>query len=217
MLNTQFISFKSEKANNPFAPEWEYVITEQTIEKINYKNLSKFLLKIEKEIIKKFKSSHDGYTGLGNKSVTSRYKYYNLFNYKNEEIIKLKKYIIEAHNNLLINYKLLLPNNLWAQCWFNVLRKGEQIKPHIHGTDPNCYLSGHFMVKCQETNTIFINPQNQINEPSIYKSNNKEGKMTLFQSCIPHYTDKQIDKEERISIAFDLSLKEINSNYIKIK
>lgn len=217
MLNTQFISFKSEKANNPFAPEWEYVITEQTIEKINYKNLSKFLLKIEKEIIKKFKSSHDGYTGLGNKSVTSRYKYYNLFNYKNEEIIKLKKYIIDAHNNLLNNYKLPLPNNLWAQCWFNVLRKGEQIKPHIHGTDPNCYLSGHFMVKCQETNTIFINPQNQINEPSIYKSNNKEGKMTLFQSCIPHYTDKQIDKEERISIAFDLSLKEINSNYIKIK
>jgi len=217
MLNTQFISFKSEKANNLFAPEWEYVITEQTIEKINYKNLSKFLLKIEKEIIKKFKSSHDGYTGLGNKSVTSRYKYYNLFNYKNEEIIKLKKYIIEAHNNLLNNYRLPLPNNLWAQCWFNVLRKGEQIKPHIHGTDPDCYLSGHFMVKSQETNTIFINPQNQINEPSIYKSNNKEGKMTLFQSCIPHYTDKQIDKEERISIAFDLSLKEINSNYIKIK
>jgi len=216
MLKTKFIIFKSEKAQNPFAPEWEYIITEQTVNKINYKDLSKFLLKLEKELIKKIKPSNDGYTGLGNKSITSRYKYFNLLNFKNKELTKLKKYIIEAHNNLLNNYKIPLPKNLWIQCWFNVLRKGEKINPHIHGTSPDSYLGGHLMVQCQETKTVYINPQNQINEPIVYNSNNEEGKLTLFQTCIPHYTDEQVNKKERISIAFDLSLKQNNNNFIKL-
>ena len=45
---------------------------------------------------------------------------------------------------------------------------------------------------------------NQINDPETYKSKNEVGKITLFQNCIPHYTDIHQDEKERITIAFDL-------------
>ena len=37
------------------------------------------------------------------------------------------------------------------------------------------------MVQCQDTKTIYVNPQNQINEPIKHESNNEVGKLTLFQ------------------------------------
>ena len=96
------------------------------------------------------------------------------------------------------------------------MKKGEQIKPHIHGTEPNIYLGGHICVQCDNTSTHYINPVNQINEPEIYSSNNEVGKITLFQNCIPHYTDIHKGNKERITIAFDLALIKVTNNYIKI-
>ena len=64
--------------------------------------------------------------------------------------------------------------------------------------------------------TYYINPINQINEPEIYKSENKIGKITLFQNNIPHYSDEHKFNEKRITIAFDLSLKKNNDNFLKI-
>ena len=55
-------------------------------------------------------------------------------------------------------------------------------------------------------------PVNQINEPEIYKSKNLTGKISLFQNCIPHYTDIHNGKKERITIAFDLH---VNENVLK--
>jgi hypothetical protein len=217
MFETQFVTFKSEEAETPFAPQWEYIITEQIINKMNYKTLTSFLLKKEKELTKKYKASGDGFTGLGKNSITSRYKHYNLFSYNNTDLKNLKKFILEAHDKLLKTYNIPLPKELWIQCWFNVMRKGEEIKPHLHGTASDSYLGGHFMVQCDDTRTIFINPQNQINDPMTYSSLNKKGKLTIFQTCIPHYTDKQTNKKERISIAFDLSLKKTSENFIRIR
>jgi len=196
----QFILFKSEPRKTPFAPEWEYTLAEQVLKKVNFKSLSRYLLKKEKQIIKSTSVINDGYTGLGKKSVTARFNSFNVFTFKNKEI-----------------YKIKIPKELWIQSWFNVMRKGEKIKLHIHGTSPNTYLSGNLMVQCQDTKTIYVNPQNQINEPIKHEGNNEVGKLTLFQTCIPHCTDKQTNAQERISIAFDLSPDQVNKNYIKIK
>lgn len=213
----QFILFKSEPRKTPFAPEWEYTLAEQVLKKVNFKSLSRYLLKKEKQIIKSTSVINDGYTGLGKKSVTARFNSFNVFTFKNKEIDKIKKEIIKAHEMFLNNYKIKIPKELWIQSWFNVMRKGEKIKLHIHGTSPNTYLSGNLMVQCQDTKTIYVNPQNQINEPIKHESNNEVGKLTLFQTCIPHCTDKQTNAQERISIAFDLSPDQVNKNYIKIK
>ena len=213
----QYILFRSEPRKTPFAPEWEYVLAEQTLKKINFKSLSKYLLNKEKQIIKNSSVTNDGYTGLGKKSVTARFNSFNLFLFKNKEVNKIKQAIIKAHEMFLNNFKIKPPNELWIQSWFNVMRKGEKIKLHIHGTNSDTYLSGNLMVQCQDTKTIYVNPQNQINEPIKHESKNEVGKLTLFQTCIPHCTDKQTNTKERISIAFDLSPHQVNKNYIKIK
>mgnify|MGYP003153564127 CR=1 FL=1 len=59
-------------------------------------------------------------------------------------------------------------------------------------------------MQVQDTSTWYINPVNQLNDPELYESKNEVGKITLFQTCLPHYTDKQVSNTPRITIAFDL-------------
>ena len=81
------INFKSLPKDNPFAPEWNYVIGEDFLHNINFNSLSKFLLSKEKEILK-YESAKDdsgnvsdGFTGLGENSTTSKFKSYNVLNF----------------------------------------------------------------------------------------------------------------------------------------
>lgn len=217
----KIVNFKSLPKKNYFAPEWDYYIIENIIKKVNFKSLSKFLLKKEKELLKITKpilkaSTVDGYTGLGENSITSRYASFNVFNFKNKEIYKISKEIINIHKTLLNFLKIETPKNLWIQCWFNVMRKGEFIKPHLHSFDPSTYLGGHICVQVQNTHTKYINPINQLNDPEIYTSENEVGKITLFQNNIPHFTNIHNCDKERITIAFDLALEKKENNYIQL-
>ena len=217
----KIINFKSAQKNNFFAPEWNYYIFESKIHKINFNNLSKCLLKKEKEILKlpptfKVGKITDGYTGLGKNSTTMRFNRYNVFNWKNKNISLLKENIINFHNNIINYFKLPPVNELYIQCWVNIMRKGEKIQPHIHGVRPDTYLGGHICIQCNNTSTNYINPINQINDPEIYSSKNEIGKITLFQNNIPHFTDIQNTNNERITLAFDLSLVKLDDNYVRI-
>jgi len=223
MKELKIINFKSKPKNNFFAPEWDYYICENIVKNIDCKSLAKFLLSKEKQILKlkptlnlKHNTYTDGFTGLGVNTTTARFRAFNVLNFKHKEISKLKKQIIETYNMFLKALNLNPPKQLYAQCWYNVMRKGDQIKPHIHGYSPDAYLGGHFCVQCDDTSTYYINPVNQINDPETYKSLNEEGKLTLFQNCIPHYTDKQNSNSERITIAFDLEYTDIQNNFVKL-
>ena len=197
------INFKSKPRNNPFAPEWNNYLVENIITNINLSKLSLFLENKEKDILK-LKSTNDGYTGLKNHT-TTRHREYNIFNFENKEIIKLKKEIIKLHNIFLKKLNIKPVDSLYLKGWLNIMKKNEYMKPHAHGWDENTYLGGHFCVKCNNTSTYYINPINQINEPFVYKSLNNVGKLTLFQNFIPHYTDKHKGDTKRITIAFDLA------------
>jgi hypothetical protein len=215
------INFKSNPKNNFFAPEWNYFIAEDLIKNVNFNDLSKFLLNKKNEILKlsntiKENKISDGYTGLGKNSITSRYDKYNVLSWKNKNINKLKENILKFHKKFLKFLKLNLPKELYIQCWVNIMKKGEKMNAHIHCSHPDTYLGGHICVKVKNTSTCYINPINQINDPQKYCSENEIGKITLFQNNIPHYTSIHNFDEERITIAFDLSLIKINNNFIKI-
>ena len=215
------INFKSNPKNNFFAPEWDYYLFESKIDKIDFNNLSNFLLNKKEEILNlpyTFKNNKitDGYTGLGKNSTTIRFNRYNVFNWKNENILLLKETIINFHNKIIDYFKLPSVNKLYIQSWVNIMKKGEKIQPHIHGVTPDTYLGGHVCIQCDNTSTYYINPINQINEPEIFSSKNEIGKITLFQNNIPHFTDLHNSDDERITIAFDLSLKKLYKNYIRI-
>ena len=217
----EIIKLHSEKKETVFAPEWFYVFCNAFLKNIDFKKLEKFLLKKEKEV-KKLPNTiiegriSDGNTGLGENSTTARYNKYNVLSWSNNEIKKLKQSIIELHNKFLQQLNINKPNQLFVQCWVNIMRKGEQIKPHIHSVLPDCYLGGHICVKCEDTSTYYINSINQISQPESYAVKNEVGKITLFQNYIPHYTDTHNGNKERITIAFDLSLKEKGKNYIQL-
>jgi len=217
----EIINFKSKPKNNFFAPEWNYYLFESKIDKIDFNNLSNFFLNKKEEILNlpyTFKNNKitDGYTGLGKNSTTIRFNRYNVFNWKNENISLLKETIINFHNKIIDYFKLPSVNKLYIQSWVNIMKKGEKIQPHIHGVTPDTYLGGHVCIQCDNTSTYYINPINQINEPEIFSSKNEIGKITLFQNNIPHFTDLHNSDDERITIAFDLSLKKLYKNYIRI-
>ena len=218
----KIILFKSLPRRNVFAPAWEFPIGEDKITGVNFKKIAKLILKKEKIIlaspVKRGHLSVDAYTGLGKDSLTSRYGNYNLLDSKDKEIQKLKGAILTSHARFLEALKVPLYPELYIQCWANVMREGEQIKPHLHSVHENSYLGGHIVVQAQKTHTHYINPVNQINGPDIHSSSNIVGKISLFPSCVPHYTDMQKSGEPRITIAFDLFVNRsvVKPNYRKI-
>lgn len=211
------ISFLSEAPCTPFAPEWNWVIAEEMLTNVDFNKIAKIILQKEQEILNAFppsnKSSVDAYTGLGENSLTSRYGSFNVFEWQDEEIQKLKT---EIHLVYLKFLQILNDENMrdaprrkvWIQSWANVMRKGEKISPHLHSTSPYCYLGGHVVIQTEKTNTVYINPINQLNDPNEHVSENKVGKLTFFQNNIPHYTTEYTGNSERITIAFDLVVDE---------
>jgi len=202
----KYVVFKSDKKINPFSPQWDYFICEFDLQGIDFAKISQLILSKEKHIIESTlpKNDHAYYTELSSNSLTSRSHTYNFFNlFKDPEITKLKQAVSNNYLKMMQDLKLEVPDT-WIFAWANVMRKGEEIKPHLHCVKNWSYLSGHITVQCKDTATVYINPINQINDPEIYSAKNKVGSLSFFQSNIPHYTTKHEADSERITIAFDL-------------
>jgi hypothetical protein len=215
-------SFLSATPQTPYAPTWNFKIGTSFCDDIDTVSFSKFLLKKEKEI-KKLPSSvdmdekfTDGYTGLGKNSTTAKFQHYNILAWDDNNIKKLKQNIVKN----LITYndqcKNKTPDDLWIQCWFNVLRFGQKIKPHLHSTKPCSYLSGHFNVQVENTSTVYMLPINQINDPEVIDIRNNPREMTIFPSYIFHYTTPHYSLKPRITIAFDISYYKYSNNWVKL-
>ena len=196
---------ESERPTNFFSPFYRYFIYENTLN-INPKDVKDFILNIEKDIIKKTEPQGDGLTGLGDKSLTSRHMSFNLFDM--DETKYLTSHIKHNYFSFLEELQIPLPDKTYGKCWANVMREGEQIKRHRHETKSSSYLSGHLCVETNKTNTYYVNPFND----TVFISENKPGKITLFPSWIEHYTDTA--SSLRITLAFDLVLnRTTNANW----
>ena len=212
----KFKRFVSEPPVSPYAPQWDFRVGNSMCEDIDTNSLSKFLLSKEKEIKKlPIVSDFDGYTGLGSNSTTSRSQQYNILSWNHSEIKKLKSNI--AKNIILYNDECGNKTpQLWIQCWYNVLRFGQSIKPHSHSVTPICYLSGHFNVQVNDTSTVYMSPINQLNDPEVIDIKNIPGKLTLFPSYIFHYTTPHYSFKPRITIAFDISPNKLHDNFLRL-
>ena len=207
MYHLHLITFRSLPRKTPFAPEWFYQVAYDQITNVDFEKISYIVLENEKKILEKFppaaKGNVDGYTGLGDKSLTSRYDHYNLFEWPEEEIQKLEKSVWETHRLFLQQLEITYDHPLRLKGWANVLRKGECINPHMHNVTPDSYLTGHITIQSDDTSTYYINPVNQINDPEFAEVENVVGRIVLLPACMPHYTDVHEGDKERITIAFD--------------
>jgi len=203
----KIVKFTSGDTYTPFAPWWEYYFCEDNL-KISLTDLKEEILSKEKDIIDQYEFEDDWGTKLGANSLTARSNKYNLLNF--DSAASLKTAIKRTHDQFVTELGAPEPPVIYVQCWANVMRKGDQIAVHSHGTDPYGYLSGHVCVQVNDTNTNYYNPYGG----SPWDSPNEVGKITLFPNYLPHGTDKVEDDDERITIAFDIYTDEGYTNSI---
>ena len=213
MINVWQIT--SEEPKTPFAPVYKhYICTADLSKLINFKDIKYTILGKEKAIIREYDAGlNDAYTELGNDSLTSRFEHYNVFKWPEPEISKLKSAVKSIHDMFLTYLKFEI-KPVYINGWANVMRKGQQIKTHLHNVDQTCYLGGHVCVACENSSTFYINPVNTINDPETFEIENKVGQITIFSNCIPHYTSKHEGNSERITMAFDLNVVDKGGNNI---
>jgi len=190
-------NFHNGKLRNNFNPQYSFYLAEDSLD-LNTDTMAQLLLNKEKEFLNKYPSFTDGGTGLGNKSITSRFYYYNLLQIPETKF--LKKHIRKTHDKFLMNLGYKIETNYYAQCWFNVMREGEQIEKHFHAEKNDGYLSGHICIDVDNTNTYFELPYFD----EKYISKNQPNKITLFPSWVKHYTDQVPKNKTRITLAFDI-------------
>jgi hypothetical protein len=219
----KFLRVKSEEPRTPFAPSWDYSFSVLDFSKMRIEELAALILSKEEEIKSLPPSTDDngnptdGYTGLGLNSTTSRFQNYNVLKWDHECVRELRLSIKEAFRSYNETLEYETPDVVFIQCWANILRKGQKIRPHFHAVGPHCYLSGHFNVQTTgETSTVYLSPINQLNDPHQVGVPNVNGEMTIFPSYIFHYTTPHSADEPRITIAFDLSLEKFTDNWLPL-
>jgi hypothetical protein len=219
------IKFQSDPALTEFAPQWNFLMAEDTSfsDVEFFKSISNIILEKESSLIssnenkyqeynKKFNIVYDGDTGLGPNSLTSRAIFFNFLSWEDIQVRVLHKFIHLKYVEFLDILKIPR-RKTWIQCWANVMRDGEEIKNHIHSSHPLTWLGGHVTIACSNTSTFYVNPMNLAHGNQVYESKNEVGKLTLFQNNIPHYTNTHHGSTERISIAFDIIVDERLSQY----
>jgi hypothetical protein len=194
-------TFENDPVITPLSPIFKYHILETYVEDLNYiKTLEDFILSNELNIIANLPPTGDGNTGLGDSSLTSRFASINFF--KCSEFNFLKTMIKEEVKEYL---KYIgspqFDEPLYGQCWANVMRPGEQILKHQHGSSgAHCFLDGNLIVKTSGSHTYYCDRYDTNNK---IISENIVGKLTLFPSFIEHGTSK-VEDDIRISVAFDI-------------
>ena len=173
----------------------------------DHKKATKFFLKTEKQLKKKYPPGYDGGTNLDD-SITGRYTFFNLFSLPkpSKELTLIKNFIKSNVKQLLLKFNITDLSDLWIMCWYNVLRKGECISEHSHfnlGNGHKSFVSGHFCVNCSNTSTFY----RDIGETHILKVKNEIGQLSFFPSFIKHYSDKHEGEQPRITIACDIYFK----------
>lgn len=193
------IEWKSNKPTNIFAPNWnikfwnEIIFTEKQSLEIRSAILNK-----ENEIISQYSDIiNDGGTGLGANSLTSKFSKFNIFTWNYTWVDQIKASSILAIQNLCQEN---MPDKIYGQCWANVMRFGEQIKPHWHSSYEHSFLGSHITVAADNTKTYYENPYNKNN---VYSFDNSVGSMNIFPSYLIHWTDIHLGDNERITLAMD--------------
>jgi len=202
-------TYKSTKGPvESFAPDWEFTVMDAQIRnsgKLN-EDLRDLVLRKEKEIVDEYEAGSDGNTDLDDGHLTKRFEYFNVFYWDHPATETLFYFFKQAYEQMLQAHNLALPMPVQIQCWANVLREGEDISEHNHANGPgSAVLSGNYCVTADSDTATVYNPHGY--ETDRVPIENRPGRLTVFPSWIPHHTtDFEREDDERITIAFDLSI-----------
>ena len=202
---TYVYGWKSEPPKTPFAPSYAHYLSDKKIfSEDECKEWNDYLLEQEPILLDKFRTTQgDGYTGLGEYSITSRFPNFNLLKFDFHLVPKLKTKIFDGIKTILsVSDNTDWQETIYAKSWFNVMRKEESMKPHYHGYHKNTFYGFHVIINATETFTSYFHPIKFQEE--AYHTPNKIGKLTLFPNFIPHSVSSNRYETPRISIAGDI-------------
>jgi uncharacterized protein (TIGR02466 family) len=194
------------------------------VENIFVSTVAVDMLDIDNESVKKFcydlkerqgeTSQHSNYGGWQSKQLSGYIPELN------ELFVHVQARLEALHGvfNFRDNLKLNIDN-----CWVNINGKGHANMPHTHG---GWTFSGVYFVSGQENcgNLMLVHPSQQFpyhymgkpfKENSIEKSLQtvqykcEPNKLVIFPSWVQHCVPPNLTDEDRISIAFDINLKEV--------
>lgn len=203
--------FGNKEKHTPFAPVYSIpfwnskILIEQEAE-----YLTKTILDKEESIIRLNPHlMYDGGTGLGPDSLTAKFPAYNILKWDDyDENYVVRKLKIELHyaiaelcHHVGANVMELKP---WAQCWANVMRKGQKINPHQHSGDGWSFLSGNLSLQVSNTSTVYQDPYT-MNSAAL---ENEVGTLTLFPEYVVHWTTEHQSDVERVTLGIDILTEE---------
>jgi len=190
--------FSSKHPTNEFAPSWSIPMYSELFNFDESKKIYSWLLDNQKEFLK----YPEGDSAVADNPIAHRLGSYNLFDYKNEVdcLQTLYNYIQTLYLDF-VTKKGAAIRTCDIIAWFNILEKGEKIKSHHHGANPDSYISGNLHLLKYDTYTIYVSPyDNQCFLPEP----DSMGNVTLFPSYLEHFTTEHTSDKPRISISFDI-------------
>ena len=116
----------------------------------------------EENILKEFDYANSGGTGLGPDDVTTRFGKYNIFSrYKDiPEVNGLLKFLQYSYLQYVTTQQVEL-KELKIVCWANVMKQGQKMESHAHGSQPDSYLSGNMHLDDYQSKTTYHSPFNE--------------------------------------------------------
>lgn len=201
---------------SPFVPDLEIPLDVDTIGYDLCAELKRIILIEEQSIMETYSPYASGKPekdfGLED-WVTNRAFEYNLLKMtdKYPALVALKSFINYQYKNYV--KELSLPEEeVYIQCWINVLRKNSRffsVHHHAHesriGDQSLAYISGNICIAAENTNTYYYNP---FLDKQRTKIKNIPSESVLFPAWLMHSTDQNKSDELRLSIAFDIITKE---------
>ena len=204
---TEIFKIKSSIPYTEYAPQWDISLgIAQWHETDKIDTIKQFCLDIEEEILS-LPSENDGGTGLKNRT-TNKFESYNLFDYTDRcpELNDLLNFFKESVIDFLRKDNNP-PRETMIKSWFNILKKGDEINEHAHGCKSVDYLSGNMHLDTYKTKTFYKWPYDKV-ESGVP---NHKGNLTIFPSYMFHRANKHLEETPRVSIAFDLYVKDFMS------
>jgi hypothetical protein len=150
--------------------------------------ISKFILENEDRI--KSLGTSD-YGGASKNSLTGTFRFHNFFNSEIGGLLKDKvlKFLDEQN----------IEKPLYIQCWANTFRENEGIALHKHANFSEEFLCANIFIDGDESiGTTYVIDNKNCN------MKNTKGEIHLFNSQLPHFVEKNKNKNVRISIAMDI-------------
>lgn len=201
--NKNLLEISSLKPTNQLAPIWKFSFWFYNLnDRSLIEEIRKILIEKEKDIVSEYRPYNDGGTGLGIDTVTSRYNSFNLFRIQEKAISTLKVAIGNELSAYLddINFQTTEDFSPMINCWFNIMKPGQQINQHSHNLTNNSFLSGHVTISCEDSHTYYITPYTKDKLEFV----NNIGEGIFFPSYIEHGTSVHNGVNNRITLAFDI-------------